>query len=92
MAAVIIHDHDVAFLEHTRELLFDPGAKAHAIDRSVEDARRNEPVMTQRAEKGRCAPMAKRREAAQARALRPPPRSGAMLVLIQVSSMNTRRR
>lgn len=74
MAAKIIHDHDVAFPEDGRELLLDPCAKAQTIDGSVDDTRRDEPVMTmtQSPEKGQRAPMAKRREAARARALRAP--------------------
>ncbi len=72
MAAEIIHDHDVAFPDDGHELLLDPCAKAQTFDGSVEDARRAEPVMTQSPGKGQHAPMSKRREAAQARALRAP--------------------
>ena len=54
------------------ELLLDIGAEALAVDRSVEDARRGEPVAAQRAEEGQRAPVAVRGEAAQALALGPP--------------------
>ena len=72
MAAEIVHDDDVAGLENGNELLLDIGAEAFAVDRSVEDARGGEPVAAQRAEEGQRAPVAVRRKAAQALALRPP--------------------
>jgi hypothetical protein len=92
VGAEVVHDDDVARLQHRDELLLDIGAEALAVDRSVEDTRSDEAVAAQRAEEGQGAPVAMRGEAAQAFALRPQPRSGAMLVLIQVSSMKTKRR
>ena len=71
VAAEIVHDDDVALFDGWRELLFDMGAEAFAVDRSVEDARRREPVVSQRAQECQRAPMAMRREAAQALAFRP---------------------
>ena len=68
----IVHDDDVARFQDGHELLFDIGAEAPAVDRSVEDARGGEPVAAQRAEEGQRAPVAVRGEAAQALALRPP--------------------
>jgi hypothetical protein len=54
-------------------LLLDIGAEASAVDRSVEDTRRREPVAAERGEEGQRAPMAVRSEAAQALAFRSPP-------------------
>lgn len=68
----IIHDHDVTRFEHRHELLFDIGAEALAVDRSVEDARCGEAVETQRTQEGQRAPVAVRSKAAQALAFRPP--------------------
>lgn len=91
MAAQIIHDDDVSWLEGRRELLLDIGAETYAVDRPIEDTGRGKTVMAQRAQKGQGAPVAMLTKAAQASASWPQPRSGAMLVLIQVSSMKTRR-
>ncbi len=44
VATEIIHDDDVARFEHGDELLFDIGAEAFAVDRSVEHARGSELV------------------------------------------------
>lgn len=52
VAAEVVHDDDVAGLEHWNELLFDIGAEAFAVDRTVEDARSGELVATQGAEEG----------------------------------------
>jgi len=72
MTSQIIHDDDVAGLQHGDELLLDISTEALAVDWSVEDARCREPIPAQRAEEGQCAPMAVRRQAAQPLALRPP--------------------
>jgi hypothetical protein len=48
MAAEVVHNDNVARREDGRENLLDIGAEAHAIDRSVDDAGRGEPVATQR--------------------------------------------
>lgn len=67
VAAEIVHDDDVALAQNRRELLFDIGAEAFAVDRAVKDARRGgETVTAQRAEKGQRAPVAVRGKAAQA--------------------------
>ena len=68
----VVHDDDIAGLEHGHELLLDIGAEALAVDRPVEHARRGEPVEAQRAQEGQRAPVAVRGEAAQALASRPP--------------------
>ena len=73
------------------EMLFDIGAEALAVDRPIEYGRPKELVTAERAQEGQRSPVAVRRKAAQPLALGPRPRSGAMLVLIQVLSMNTSR-
>jgi hypothetical protein len=44
VAAKIVHDDDVNWLKEGNQLLFDIGAKALAVDRSVEDARCFDPI------------------------------------------------
>ena len=68
MAPEIVHDDDVAWSEAWDEQLFDIGAEALAINRPIEYARRGQSVATQRAEERHGAPVAMRREAAQASA------------------------
>jgi hypothetical protein len=65
VAAEIVHDRDVAGLEERRQLLFEIGAEAFAVDWAVENAWRGELVAAQRTEKGQGAPVAMRRKAAQ---------------------------
>jgi len=60
MAAEVVHDDDIAGRERRHEELLDPGGEALAVDRSIEDARRVDPVMTQRCEEGQRAPFAER--------------------------------
>lgn len=72
VGAEIIHNDDVAWFEDGQELLFDIGAEAPTIDRSVEDARSGELIVAQRTEEGQRAPVAMRGEAAQTFALRSP--------------------
>jgi len=61
MAAEVVHDDNVARREDREERLFDISAKACAIDRSVDDAGRGEPVATQRRQKGEGPPSAEER-------------------------------
>lgn len=91
MAAEIVHDDDVARLEHRNQLLFDIGAKALAVDRSVEDTWCSQPILTQGSKECQRAPVAVRRKRPQTLAFWSPSLMGVMLVLIQVSSMNTSR-
>ena len=49
----------VAQREDGRENLLDIGAEAHAINRSVDDAGRGEPVATQRRQEGEGSPRPK---------------------------------
>ena len=72
VAAEIVHDDDITRDKGRRELLFDVGAEAFAVDGAIEYARRGEPIMTQRAQKGQGAPVAMRGEATQALALGAP--------------------
>ena len=60
MTAEIVHDDDVAGAEGWRQELFDIGAKAGAVDRPIDDARRGDAVVAQRRQKGQRAPPAVR--------------------------------
>lgn len=72
VGAEIVHDNDVAGLEHWHELLFDLGAEALAVDRSIEDARRSKTVEPQGTEEGERAPVAVWGKTAQGFAARSP--------------------
>jgi hypothetical protein len=72
VAAKIVHDDDVARPQHRNKLLIDIGAEAFAIDRTVEDTRRDELIATQRPEESHGAPMAMRGKAAQPLPFRAP--------------------
>jgi len=52
MAAEIVHDHDIAVAQGRHEELLYISAKAGAVDRAVDDARRRDPVAAQRRQKG----------------------------------------
>lgn len=70
--AEIVHDDDIAGLEHGHELLLDIGAEALPIDRPVEDARGGQTIASKRTEECQCAPVTMGRKATQAFALRSP--------------------
>ena len=72
VAAEIVHDDDITRDKGRRELLFDVGAEAFAVDRAIEYAWRSETVAAQRAEERQRAPVTERSEAAQALALGAP--------------------
>ena len=72
VGAEIVHDDDVTGFEHGHELLLDIGPEALAVDRSIEDARRRQPVAAQGTEESQRAPVAMRGKAAQAFAFRSP--------------------
>lgn len=91
MASEIVENDNVALAQGWQEKVLDIGAKAFAVDRPVEDARRGELIVAKRTQERRGAAVAVRREASQPRALGSPSRNGAMLVLIHVSSMKTSR-
>lgn len=76
VAAEIVHDDDVAGSEAGNKLLFDIGAEASTVDRSVEDAWRGKFAAAQGTEKSQRAPMSMRSEAAQPFALRSPTAQG----------------
>ena len=87
----VIHHHEVAGSEGRRQHLGDVGQEAHAVDRAVEDARCGEAVVAQRGDKvvvfqGPCGTAATSRVPRRAR-----PYRLAMVVVAQVSSMNTSR-
>jgi hypothetical protein len=72
VAAEIVHDDDVAGLERWYEELLDIGFEAFAVDGSIKDARRVDPVVPQGRKECECLPMAVRRLSAQALPSRPP--------------------
>ena len=58
MAAEVVHDDNVAWGENRKENLLDISAEACAIDRSVDDAGRGQPVATQPRQEGQGPPSA----------------------------------
>lgn len=75
-ASTHVHDDDVAVPQDRNEFLLDIGAKAFAVDGTVEDARCGELVAAQRAQEGQCAPVTMRSKAAQPLPLRTPAAQG----------------
>ncbi len=82
VAAEIIEDDDVSWPQDGKEQLLDIGAEALAVDRTVEDAGRRDPIPAKRAEEGESAPPPLRGEAAQALALRSPAAQGNLRCLV----------
>lgn len=80
-ASTHVHDDDVAWLEDGDQLLLDIGAKALAVDRSIEDARRCQPVVPQGTEECQRAPVTVRREGPQTPAFRSPAPDGCHVSL-----------
>ena len=72
VAAEIVHDDDVAGLERRHQELLDIGFEAFAIDRSIKDARRVDPVVPQGGKECECLPMPVWGLSAQALPSRPP--------------------
>ena len=66
VASEVVHDDNVARREDGRENLLDISAEACAIDRSVDDAGRGEPVAAQRRQKREGPPFAEGRFGDQA--------------------------
>jgi len=60
VASQIVHDDDVAGLERRHEELLDPGGEALAVDWSIEDARRIDPIMPQSGQEGERTPFTER--------------------------------
>ena len=74
VAAKIVHNDDIARRERGHEELLDPCGKAVTVDRSIEDARRVDPVMAKCSQEGQRAPFAERSAGDQlAPARRPAP-------------------
>ena len=71
MGAKIVEDDDVVGLEGWDQKLLDIGAKALAVDRTVEHAGRLDAVVAQRGEEGRGLPFALRDLVAGARRAEP---------------------
>ena len=61
MAAEVVHDDNVAWRENREENLLDISEEACAVNRSVDDAGRGEPVATQRRQESERPPFAERR-------------------------------
>jgi hypothetical protein len=61
VATEIVHDDDVALLERGHEDLLDIGQEAPAVDRTVDDAGRVDPVRPQCRQEGQRPPFAERR-------------------------------
>ena len=61
MAAEVVHDDDVALRQDRDENLLDIGAKAFAVDRTVDDAGRGQSVAAQRRQERQGPPSAERR-------------------------------
>ena len=72
VTAKVVHDDDIAGVERWDEELLDPGGEAEAVDRSVKDARRIDPVMTECCQEGQRAPFAERRAGDELAAARRP--------------------
>ena len=72
VAAEIVENNDIAWVQSWQEKVLDIGSEAFSIDRPIEDARCCEPIVAKRAEEGQGAPVAVRDKASQASALRPP--------------------
>jgi hypothetical protein len=72
VATEIVHDDDVAGLERRYEELLDIGFEAFAVDRSIKDARRLDPVVPQGRKECEGLPMPVWHLSAQALAFRPP--------------------
>jgi hypothetical protein len=72
VAAEIVHNDDVAWVELRDEKLLDIGAEAFAVDWAVEQTGSGEAVAAQGAEESQRPPVAMRREASDPFAFRPP--------------------
>lgn len=66
VAAEIVHDDDIAGLQRRYQDLLDIGQELLAVDRSVEDAWRLDPIAAQAGQEGLCPPPAVGRPADQA--------------------------
>src|SRR6266702_4305807 len=92
VAAEIVDDDDVVGLQGGDEDLLDVGPEALPVDWAVKNPWSLDPVVAQGGQEGRGPPPAVRDTLALSRMPRGAhPRSGAMLVLVQVPSMKTRR-
>ena len=72
VAGKIVHNDHIAWGQRGDEEVFDIGLEGLGVDRSVEDARRVDPVDAQCGDEGHGAPVAVRRAPDQAFALRRP--------------------
>jgi len=99
VTAEIVHDDDIAGAEGWHQELLEISAKVGAVDRAVDDAGRGDAVVAQRRQKEPApaqAGVSVRQRPCGTLAIKRAPRlqrpcRRVMLVLAQVSSMNTRR-
>jgi hypothetical protein len=91
MGSEIIHDDDVARSQRRNEDLVDVLAEGLAIDRAIDEPWRLDAIMPKGSEEGHGRPAAMWHLGWEALTARAPAGSGAILVLVQVSSMKTRR-
>jgi hypothetical protein len=91
MGSEIVHDDDIVWSKGWGEDLFDIEQEALAIDRPLDQPRRHHAIVSQGGDEGQGLPAAVRNLGRQGWPRGAQPRRGAMLVLVQVSSMKTRR-
>ena len=91
MGAEVVHDDDVAGPQRRRQDLLDVEAEALAIDRAIDEPWRLDAIVAQGGDEGHGLPAPVRHLGPRRWPRGAQPRSGAMLVLVQVSSMKTRR-
>ena len=88
---IIFPTQDVARVQGRDQHLLDIGAEYLRIDRAVENPGRVDAVVAQGGEEGHGIPVPERGLGLHPVATSAPTAQGAMLVLVQVSSMKTRR-
>lgn len=91
MAAEIVENDKIATAKHRYQELLDVGAEDDPVDRTVDDARAVSASALRAARKVSVRQRPSGAKPFSLWPLMPQPRIGAMLVLIQVSSMKTRR-
>ena len=89
--AKIVQDHDISLCERGDEHLVDIGCQEIAVDRFIDHPWRIDTIMTKCGDRRSAFSSAHGTRASSRCPRDPQPRKGAMLVLIHVSSMNTRR-
>ena len=91
VAAEIVEDHEIAFGKGGSEYLLDVESEEFAVDGAIDDQGGIDAIEPQGGDESERLPVTVRNLGRQALSRGPQPRSGAMLVLTQVSSRKTRR-